>query len=89
MIKLVKFVVGFTLLIEVIGAVILAIRWASDFGLSQSIYYGVFHSISAFNNAGFDLMGGSGSVTGYVGDFTVIMTLSGLFIIGGIGYTVV
>ena len=89
MIKLVKFVVGFTLLIEVIGAVILAIRWASDFGLSQSIYYGVFHSISAFNNAGFDLMGGSGSVTGYAGDFTVIMTLSCLFIIGGIGYTVV
>ena len=89
MVRLVKFVVGFTLLIEGIGAVILTIRWTSDFGFSKSIYYGVFHSISAFNNAGFDLMGEFRSITGYVGDVTIIMTLSSLLIIGGIGYTVI
>jgi trk system potassium uptake protein len=89
MVRLVKFVVIFTLIIEGIGATILAIRWASDFGFPQSIFYGIFHSISAFNNAGFDIMGGFKSITEYVGDFTVIMTLSSLIIIGGIGYTVI
>jgi trk system potassium uptake protein TrkH len=43
-------------------------------------------SISAFNNAGFDIMGEFRSVTEYAGGFTVIMTLSALFIIGCIGY---
>lgn len=89
MVKLVKFVVGFTLLVEGAGAVILAIRWANDFGFPKSIYYGVFHSISAFNNAGIDIMGDFRSMTEYVGDGTIIMTLSSLLIIGGIGYTVV
>ena len=89
MVRLVKFVVIFTFLIEGIGALILAIGWANDFGFQDSLYYGIFHSISAFNNAGFDLMGGMGSVTGYVGDVTIILTLSSLFIIGGIGYTVI
>ncbi|MGM0877902.1 MAG: TrkH family potassium uptake protein [Bacillota bacterium] len=89
MVRLVKFVVGFTLLIEGIGAVILAIRWSHDFGFPKSLYYGLFHSISAFNNAGFDIMGDFRSITGYVGDFTIILTLSSLFIIGGIGYFVI
>lgn len=87
MIIIVEFI--FTLLIECIGAAILAIRWAPDFGFPTSIYYGIFHSISAFNNAGFDIMGGFQSVTGYVGDFTIILTLSSLLIIGGIGYSVI
>lgn len=89
MVRLVKFVVGFTFLIEGIGAVILSVRWAKEFGFPQSVYYGIFHSVSAFNNAGFDLMGEFRSMTGYVGDFTIVMTLSSLFIIGGIGYIVV
>jgi trk system potassium uptake protein TrkH len=89
MVRLVKFVVGFTFLIEGIGAVILAIRWAEDFGFPKSLYYGLFHSISAFNNAGFDIMGDFRSITEYVGDFTIIMTLSLLFMIGGIGYFVI
>ncbi|MBT2680468.1 Ktr system potassium transporter B [Bacillus sp. ISL-35] len=89
MVKLVKFVLGFTLLIESIGALVLSIRWASDFGFPKSIYYGIFHSISSFNNAGFDIMGNFNSVTGYAGDVTIILTLSSLFIIGGIGYTVI
>jgi trk system potassium uptake protein len=89
MVKLVKFVVGFTFLIEGIGAIILAIRWSNDLGFPKSIYFGIFHSISAFNNAGIDIMGKFRSMTDYVGDVTIIMTLSSLLIIGGIGYTVI
>ncbi|RTR26574.1 Ktr system potassium transporter B [Robertmurraya yapensis] len=89
MVRLVKFVVGFTLLLELIGAVVLSFRWISDFGFPKALFYGLFHSVSAFNNAGFDLMGGFSSMTGYVGDVTVILTLSSLLIIGGIGYTVI
>ncbi|MFC4321961.1 TrkH family potassium uptake protein [Litchfieldia salsa] len=89
MVKLVKFVIGFTFFIEGIGAVILAFRFAQDFAIPKAIYYGIFHSISAFNNAGFDIMGDFRSMTSYVGDFTVIMVLTSLLIIGGIGYTVV
>lgn len=89
LIRLVKFVVGFTLLTEGIGAMILAVRWAGEFGWQRSLYYGLFHSISAFNNAGFDLMGGFSSLTHYVGDATIVLTISSLFIIGGIGFTVI
>ncbi|MGG0740518.1 TrkH family potassium uptake protein [Niallia taxi] len=89
MIRLVKFILIFTLLIEGIGALLLSIRWSSDFDLMTSIYYGIFHSISAFNNAGFDIMGDFQSITLYAGDFTVIFILSFLLLIGGIGYTVI
>lgn len=57
MVRLVKFIIFFTFLFEAIGALFLAIRWTTDFGFPTSIYYGIFHSISAFNNAGFDIMG--------------------------------
>jgi len=89
MVRLVKFVLIFTLIIEGIGAIILSIRWANEYGMMKSIYYGIFHSISAFNNAGFDLMGNFSSMTKYVGDYTIVLTLSSLFIIGGIGFTVI
>ncbi|MGM9945234.1 MAG: TrkH family potassium uptake protein, partial [Lysinibacillus sp.] len=89
MVRLVKFILIFTLIIEGIGAVILFIRWANEFGIMKSIYYGIFHSISAFNNAGFDLMGDFSSMTKYIGDYTIVLTLSSLFIIGGLGFTVI
>ncbi|NMD70899.1 Ktr system potassium transporter B [Bacillus sp. DNRA2] len=89
MVRLVKFVLGFTFIIEGIGAIILAICWANDFGIGKAIYLGVFHSISAFNNAGIDIMGDFRSMTEYSDDVTILMTLSSLIIIGGIGYTVI
>jgi len=89
MVRLVKFNLIFTLLIEGIGAIILSIRWVNEYGILKSIYYGIFHSVSAFNNAGFDLMGNFSSMTKYVGDYTVVLTLSSLFIIGGLGFTVI
>ncbi|MGQ0568177.1 MAG: TrkH family potassium uptake protein [Armatimonadota bacterium] len=74
--------------IEAIGALILAIRWAQEMPVGRAIYFGVFHSISAFNNAGFNLMGGFRSLGAYVADPIVSLTIAGLVILGGIGFTV-
>lgn len=77
-----------TLVIEAVGAFLLTLRWAPQFGFPQGVYYAVFHSISAFNNAGFDLMGGFRSFTPFVRDLPVNMILMALFILGGLGFTV-
>ncbi len=80
-----------TLIFEGAGAIILAICFIPKMGLFQGIYYGIFHSISAFCNAGFDLMGRFSpfsSLTAYSGNGVVILTISALIIIGGIGFFV-
>ena len=89
MVKLVKFVLIFTFIVEGLGALLLTARWESDFGLGKAMYYGLFHSISAFNNAGFDLMGNYSSMTNFAGDPMVVLTLTSLVIIGGIGFFVI
>lgn len=90
-VRLVKKIICGTLLFEGTGAVILAIRFHEDFGWARGIYYGIFHAISAFCNAGFDLMGekeGYVSLTGYSGDITVNLVIMSLIVIGGIGFLV-
>ena len=87
--KLVKRIFLFTVITESVGAMILSLRFMADMPGSQAIYYGFFHSISNFNNAGFDLMGGFKSLTGYVDDPFVVLTISMLIIVGGIGFIVV
>src|SRR5574341_1369754 len=77
-----------TLTIEGIGAVLLALRWIPQFGLGRGIYYALFHSVSAFNNAGFDLMGGFRSLTAFAGDPSVSLIIAALIILGGLGFTV-
>lgn len=76
------------LLIELIGAFSLAIRFIPLYGWGRGIYYSVFHSISAFCNAGFDLFGSAGSLTQFNGDAHVLLTISLLIITGGIGFAV-
>jgi trk system potassium uptake protein TrkH len=73
-------------LFEVIASIILTIRWHAELGLGRAIYYAVFHSISAFNNAGFALW--PDSMGRYMGDPVINLVISMLFIIGGIGFTV-
>ncbi|HMM06152.1 MAG TPA: potassium transporter TrkG [Clostridiales bacterium] len=76
---------------EFLGAVILSLRFVPQMGLGQGIYYGIFHSVSAFCNAGFDLMGKYrefSSFTDYTGDAVVCLTLISLIIIGGLGFLV-
>ena len=86
-----RIVVG-TLLCETVGTLLLMIRFIPYFGAGKGIYFSVWHSISAFCNAGFDLMGSAGgefvSLTGYATDPLVTLTLTGLIILGGLGFCV-
>lgn len=88
-VRLVKTVFLFTVLTEGLGAILLSIRFSFDMPISRAIYYGIFHSISNFNNAGFDLFGEFRSLTGYVEDPVVTLVISSLIILGGIGFIVV
>lgn len=91
-IRLVRMVLRGTFIIELTGAVLLAIRFIPVFGWGKGILYGVFHSISAFCNAGFDLMGEySGQYSSLVefhGDILVNVVIMALIVIGGIGFFV-
>lgn len=87
-IRLTRYVVIVTLIVELIGAIFLAFRFVPDFGWSTGLFYSVFHSVSAFCNAGFDIMGNFSSMTGYVRDPLVNITLMMLIVIGGLGFAV-
>ncbi|MCC8017708.1 MAG: TrkH family potassium uptake protein [Lachnospiraceae bacterium] len=90
-VKLVRRIVQGTLLFEGIGAALLAIRFVPQVGILHGIYYGIFHAVSAFCNAGFDLMGRWGeyaTFTAYMSDPLVNLTLIALIVIGGIGFLV-
>ncbi len=88
-IKYVKNVVLFTFATEGIGAVLLFTRFIKDYELGKAVYFSVFHSISAFCNAGFDLIGNGAGFTGYTASPVINLTISALIVIGGIGFTVV
>lgn len=81
-----KSVLVFALLVEVIGMAILTLRWQGELGWSDSLFHGFFYTISAFNNAGFALS--ADSLMPYIDDITVNLTITALFIIGGLGFTV-
>ena len=85
-----KIIIG-TCIFEGTGAVLLAIRFIPQFGFLRGLFYGIFHSISAFCNAGFDLMGGQtpySSFVAYYDDWLVNLVIMSLIIIGGIGFIV-
>ena len=81
-----------TFLLEGIGAVVLAWRMIPEFGVLGGVWRGIFHSVSAFCNAGFDLLGGRfgafSSVAGYNDDPVVLLTIAALIAIGGLGFFV-
>ena len=85
-VKLTKFVIMFTVTSEVIGAVFLSMKFVPMYGPLKGLGYSLFHSISAFCNAGFDITGDS--MTIFAGDTLVNLTIMGLIILGGLGYTV-
>lgn len=87
-VKLVKRILIFTAVIEMVGGIILSIRFSFDMPIGKAIYYGFFHAISNFNNAGFDIMGGFRSLTGYVDDPIVVLTICALITLGGLGFIV-
>lgn len=88
---LLRYILRGTLAIEGIGAVLLAFRFIPELGLARGIWYSVFHSVSAFCNAGFDLMGFRepySSLTHYVFDPLVNLTVIALILLGGLGFLV-
>ena len=88
-VKLTGFILKVTLCIELCGAVLLGIAFSGDLPPLQSAWYGLFHAISAFCNAGFDLMGRNApfsSLTAYAGNPLVNLTVMALIVIGGIGF---
>ncbi|QOS97283.1 TrkH family potassium uptake protein [Brevibacterium sp. JNUCC-42] len=87
-VRLAKMLLIFTGLIELTGGILLTLRFAFDMPFAKALYYGMFHSISNFNNAGFDLMGEFSSLTKYVSDPIVNLTVCALIILGGIGFIV-
>ena len=86
-----KVVLKGSLSIQAIGAAILFLRFWPEVGLRKALHWGVFHSISAFCNAGFDIMGcfdPGTSVMGYNTDYVVCLTLMALVVLGGLGFFV-
>ncbi len=91
MVRLTKRVILGTLFFELTGAVILSLCFIPKMGIFQGVYYGIFHSVSGFCNAGFDLMGryaSFSSLTGYSSHPIVLLTIMALITIGGIGFFV-
>ena len=92
--KLVRRVVLITMTIEVVGAAVLATRFVPAFGWSRGIFKSIFHAVSAFCNAGFDLMGNTdsgpySSLVAWNGVPVVLLTIAVLFILGGLGFIVI
>ena len=91
MVVLVRRIIKGTIIFEAVGAVILMFRFCPKMGFLQGTYYAVFHAVSAFCNAGFDLMGryeAFSSLTAYETDLVVNIVIMLLIIIGGIGFFV-
>lgn len=87
MVMFLKKIVTATILIEGIGAIILSLRFIPEYGLKDGIFKGIFHSISAFCNAGFDILGDN-SLMDYSTDYIVNITIMLLIVIGGLGFSV-
>jgi trk system potassium uptake protein TrkH len=84
--KLVKHVLLFTLLVEAAGAVLLTVHWSGEFPFPRAVYLGVFHSISAFCNAGFTLF--PDNFMRYAGSLLLNIAVCGLIVVGGLGFPV-
>lgn len=88
-VRMTGFILKMVVLIELLGAVALLPAMIMEFGIGKGIWYAVFHSISSFCNAGFDLMGIKGqysSLTSYTGNALVNVVVMLLIVVGGIGF---
>ncbi len=88
LVRFVKVIVAITLIVESVGALILTVRFSFDMDLLRALYLGIFHAVSAFNNAGFSLFSENLTLVAYRTDLTVNLTVSTLIVLGGIGFLV-
>lgn len=89
--RLTKHIIAGTAIFELTGAALLSIRFVPMFGVAKGIYFGLFHSVSAFCNAGFDLMGvvePYSSLSVFADDPLVNITVMVLIVVGGLGFIV-
>jgi trk system potassium uptake protein len=85
--EILKSIIATTLVFELTGAFLLLLVFVPDLGWSRGLWFALFHSVSAWNNAGFGLF--SDNLVGYQGSFLVNAVITGLIIFGGIGYEVI
>ena len=84
--KIIKAIFLISLISELVGAFFLSFAFIPEHGFSKGVFYSLFHSISAFNNAGFDLNGNFSSLTKYTGNFLVNITTIILILTGSLGF---
>lgn len=87
-VRLIRKVLLYSLVIESSAALIYTIRWSLDMPFGRALFFGIFHGVSMFNNAGFDLFGHYQSLTKYVGDPIVNLVTMFLIVSGGLGFIV-
>ncbi len=87
-VKFAKFIFYCTFSVEGVGALLLAVRFIPQYGVSDGIAKSIFHSVSAFCNAGFDIIGHCDSLSGYAADPYLSVLISLLVIVGGLGFYV-
>lgn len=83
LIKLIKRIFIYTITFQTVGTLLLSIRFIPRYGVGKGIFYSIFHSISAFCNAGFDILGNNSFVE-YQYDILINITIMALIIIGGL-----
>ncbi|MFK7694551.1 TrkH family potassium uptake protein [Paenibacillus sp. HJGM_3] len=88
-VRLIRKVLVYSLTIELTAALLYAIRWSFDMSVGKAVYFGIFHAVAMFNNAGFDIFGGFRSLTMYVDDPIVNLVTMLLIILGGLGFIVI
>lgn len=81
-------VLALVIIFEGLGMLMLSIVWSFYFGIKKGVFYGIFHAISAFNNAGFDIMGNFQSLTAFATNPIINITIMLLIIAGGLGFFV-
>jgi len=86
-INLIKRVCKYTFIFELLGSLLLSLRFIPLYGVKTGLFYSIFHSVSAFCNAGFDILG-TNSLISYGTDKLVNIIIMGLIIVGGLGFTV-
>lgn len=87
-IRMVRYVIAFTFGVELIGAAILSTQFIPMYGVAKGLYFSIFHAISAFCNAGFDLIGNFSSMTTLSSNPVILWTLSLIIIAAGLGFSV-
>ena len=84
--SLIRYIVKFSLTVQALGALILSFDFIPRLGFLKGVYFSIFHSVSAFNNAGFDLFGNS--LIDFIQNPLVLFTIAALIIFGGLGFIV-